>query len=199
MQWLPSYCQSKHTTGKCAASKKIHPMGSSIRSVVLLQLVLIIEILCSVDNCSTAHNLTFSLSTIFNGTILDTVANPHYQFRIDLSRADHCHCLTVDSATGVIGNFIFTRWRDGSFWCGSNIIQLCASNSESNTFYSALISRNGSLMSVDHHDLALCDNSTALNISINSQVSNMISGMNLAYSFLYLQVVAMHTFLIYRY
>ena len=105
-----------------------------------------------VDNCSTAHNLTFSLSTIFNGTILDTVAN---QFRIDLSpSADHCHCLTVDSATGVIGNIIFNQWRDGSFWCGSNITQLCASNS---TFYSVLISQNGSLL---RDDALLCDNST---------------------------------------
>ena len=72
----------------------------------------------SVDNCSSAHNLTISLPAIFNKTILDTVANPHYQFRIDLSPADHCHCLTVDSATGVIGNTIFNQWRDGSFWHG---------------------------------------------------------------------------------
>ena len=122
----------------------------------------------SIGNCSTAHNLTFSLSAIFNGTILDTVANPHYQFRIDLSpSADHCHCLTVDSATGVIGNIIFNQWRDGSFWCGSNITQLCASNSENTTFYSALISQNGSLLRDDHNDLPLCDNSTAVNISIN--------------------------------
>ena len=148
--------------------------------------------------------MTFSLSTIFNGTILDTVANPHYQFRIDLSPADHCHCLTVESATGVIGNVIFNQWRDGSFWCGSNITQLCASSSDNNTFYSALIhvSRNGSLLSVDHHDLPLCDNSTVLNISINPQVSmincNMISGMNLANSFLCFQVVAMYTFIIYH-
>ena len=112
----------------------------------------------SVDNYSAVHNLTFSLSTIFNGTILDTVANPHYQFRIDLSPADHCHCLTVDSATGVIGNIIFNQWRDGSFWCGSNITQLCASSSHNVTFYSALISQNGSLLSVN--DALLCDNST---------------------------------------
>ena len=110
----------------------------------------------SVDNYSTAHNLTFSLSTIFNGTILGTVANPHYQFRINLSpSADHCHCLTVDSATGVIGDIILNQWRDGSFWCGSNISQLCASNS---TFYSVLISQNGSLLRAD--DAILCDNST---------------------------------------
>ena len=112
----------------------------------------------SLDNCSSANNLTFSLSTIFNGTILDTVANPHYQFRIDLSPADHCHCLTVDSATGVIGNIIFNQWRDGSFWCGSNIKQLCASSSRNVTFYSALISQNGSMLSVN--DAPLCDNST---------------------------------------
>ena len=113
----------------------------------------------SLDNCSSANNLTFSLSTIFNGTILDTVANPHYQFRIDLSpSADHCHCLTVDSATGVIGNIIFNQWRDGSFWCGSNITQLCASSSENTTFYSALISQNGSMLSVN--DALSCDNST---------------------------------------
>ena len=68
--------------------------------------------------------------------------------------ADHCHCLTVDSATGVIGNIIFNQWRDGSFWCGSNITQLCASNS---TFYSVLISQNGSLL---RDDALLCDNST---------------------------------------
>ena len=122
----------------------------------------------SVGNCSTVHNLTFSLS--FNGTILDTVANPHYQFRIDLSPADHCHCLTVDSATGIIGNIIFNQWRDGSFWCGSNITQLCASSSDNVTFYSALISQNGSLLRDDHNDSHLC---TALNISINAaQVSN---------------------------
>ena len=112
-----------------------------------------------VDNCSAAHNLTVSLSTIFNGTILDTVANPHYQFRIELSPADPCHCLTVDSATGVIGNNIFNQWRDGRFWCGSNITQLCASSSDNVTFYSALISQNGSLLSVDD-DAILCDNST---------------------------------------
>ena len=102
--------------------------------------------------------MALSLSTIFNGTILDTVANPHYQFRIDLSPADHCHCLTVDSATGVIGNIIFNQWRDGSFWCGSNITQLCASSRDNVTFYSALISQNGSLLSVN--DAPLCDNST---------------------------------------
>ena len=161
--------------------------------------------LFSVDNCSTVHNLTFSLSTIFNGTTLDTAANPHYQFRIDLSPADHCHCLTVDSATGVIGNIIFNQWKDGSFWCGSNITQLCASSSDNNTFYSALISQNGSLLRDDHNDLLLHNNSTALNISINAaQVSNMINcnimipGMNLAYnSFLCLQVVVMYTFVIY--
>ena len=95
---------------------------------------------------------------IFNGTILDTVANPHYQFRIDLSPVEYCHCLTVDSATGVIGNIIFNQWRDGSFWCGSNITQLCASNTENTTFYSALISQNGSLLSVNN--ALLCDNST---------------------------------------
>ena len=105
----------------------------------------------SLDNCSAAHNLTFSFSAIFNRTILDTV---HYQFRIDLSPADHCHCLTVDSATGVIGNIIFNQWRDGSFWCGSNITQLCASNSK---FYSVLISQNGSLL---RDDALSCDNST---------------------------------------
>ena len=116
----------------------------------------------SVDNCSTAHNLTFSLSTIFNGTILDTVANPHYQLRIDLSPADHCHCLTVDSATGVIGDIILNQWRNGSFWCDSNITQLCASNSGKTTFYSALISQNGSLLRDD--GARLCDNSTDVSL-----------------------------------
>ena len=92
--------------------------------------------------------MKISLSTIFIGKILDTVANPHYQFRIDLSpSADHCHCLTVDSATGVIGNIIFNHWRDGSFWCGSNITQLCASSRDNKTFYSALMRQNGSLLS----------------------------------------------------
>ena len=119
-------------------------------------------------NYSTAHNLTFSLSAIFNGTILDTVANPHYQFRIDLSPADHCHCLTVDSATGVIGNIIFNHWKNGSFWCGSNITQLCASNSENKTFYSELMRKNGSLLS-------WCDASQdgSLNIS-NVQISAVV-------------------------
>ena len=125
-------------------------LGLRIKS--LLQCTLLCYF--SVDNCSTAHNLTFSLSTIFNGTTFDTVANPHYQFRIDLSPADHCHCLTVDSATGVIGNIIFNQWRDGRFWCGSNITRLCASNS---TFCSVLISQNGSLL---RDDALLCDNST---------------------------------------
>ena len=119
----------------------------------------------SVDNFRTAHNLTFSLSTIFNGTIPDTVANPHYQFRIDLSPADHCHCLTVDSATGVIGNIIFNLWRDGRFWCGSNITQLCASSSENTTFYSALISQNGSLL---RDGALLCDNSTDVSLNISN-------------------------------
>ena len=113
----------------------------------------------SVDNYSATHNLTFSLSTIFNGTILNTVANPHYQFRIDLSPADHCHCLTVDSVIGVIGNIIFNQWRNGNLWCSSNITQLCASNSDNIAFYSALISQNGSLLSVNN-DALLCDNST---------------------------------------
>ena len=127
-------------------------LGLRIKSIIT------VHVCCfSLDNYSAAHNLTFSLSTIFNGTILDTVANPHYQFRIDLSPADHCHCLTVDSATGVIGNIIFNQWRDGSFWCGSNITQLCASSSENTTFYSALISQNGSLL---RDDALLCDNST---------------------------------------
>ena len=120
----------------------------------------------SIGNCSAAHNLTFSLSTIFNGTILDTVANPHYQFRIDLSPADHCHCLTVDSATGVIGNIIFNQWRDGSFWCGSNITRLCASSSDNVTFYSALISQNGSLLRDDGSPL--CDNSTDASIIVSN-------------------------------
>ena len=128
--------------------------GQSVLNYGISQLILNTV---SVDNCSAAHNLTVSLSTIFNGTILDTVANPHYQFRIELSPADPCHCLTVDSATGVIGNNIFNQWRDGSFWCDSNITQLCASSSENRTFYSALMSRNGS-PSVD--EPLLCDNST---------------------------------------
>ena len=129
--------------------------GFMIKSI---KLIITVHVCCfSVDNFSTAHNLTFSLSTIFNGTILDTVANPHYQFRIDLSPADHCHCLTVDSATGVIGNIIFNQWRDGSFWCGSNITQLCASSRDNGTFYSVLISQNGSLL---RDDALLCDNST---------------------------------------
>ena len=72
-----------------------------------------------------------------------------YQFRIDLSPADHCHCLTVDSATGVIGNVIFNQWRDGSLGCGSNITRLCASNSENTTFYSALMQQNGLLSGCD--------------------------------------------------
>ena len=129
-------------------------------SHLALGLMIKTTLLCcfSVDNYSTAQNLTFSLSAIFNGTILDTVANPHYQFRIDLSPADHCHCLTVDSATGVIGNIIFNQWKGGSFWCGSNITQLCASSSDNKTFYSALISQNGSLLSLS--DALLCDNST---------------------------------------
>ena len=125
----------------------------------------------SVDNCSSAHNLTFSLSTIFNGTNLDTVANPQYQFRIDLSPADHCHCLNVDSATGVIGNIIFNQWRHGSFWCGSNITQLCASNSDNNTFYSALISQNGSLL---RDGAPLCDNSTDASLNISDAVFPVI-------------------------
>ena len=116
--------------------------------------------------------MTLSLSTIFNGTILDTVANPHYQFRIDLSPADHCHCLTVDSATGVIGNIIFNQWRDGSFWCGSNITQLCASSRDNVTFYSALISQNGSMLSVN--DALLCDNLTDASL-----VSALISSIQM--------------------
>ena len=127
------------------------------------------SVFSSVDlNCNADHNLSLSLSTIFNGTILDhgTVSNPHYQFRVDLSRADHCHCLTVDSATGVIGNIIFNQWRDGSFWCGSNITQLCASSIKNTTFYSALISvQNGSLLNDDGS--LLCDNSTDANPTIS--------------------------------
>ena len=112
--------------------------------------------------------MTFSLSTTFNGTILDTVANPHHQFRIDLSRADPCHCLTVDSATGVIGDIIFNHWRNGNFWCGEKDSRLCASKSENATFYSAFMQQNGSLLSG-------CDSSpdASLNIS-NIQISAVV-------------------------
>ena len=133
---------------------------------LILQYYSACMLLFSVENCSTTHNLTFSLSTIFNGAILNKVANPHYQFRIDLSPADHCHCLTVDSATGVIGNIIFKQWRDGSFWCGSNITQLCASSSEKTTFYTMLISENGSLLRDDGS--SLCDNSTDVSLNITN-------------------------------
>ena len=82
-----------------------HIRDSQLVLGLRINFVITVHVCCfSLDNYSAAHNLTFSLSAIFNGTILDTVANPHYQFRIDLSPVDHCHCLTVDSATGVIGN-----------------------------------------------------------------------------------------------
>ena len=173
MQWVPTYCQSEYTTGKCAASKEIYPMDTSqLRSVRISYSLLgiIVTMLCSVDNCIAAHNLSLSLSTIFNGTILDrgTVSNPHYQFRVDLSRADHCHCLTVDSATGVIGNIIFNQWRDGSFWCGSNITQLCASSSGNVTFYSVLISQNGSVVN-DGTSTPLCNISASTNEGLVSK------------------------------
>ena len=128
------------------------------------------------DNCSAAHNLTVSLSAIFNGTIVDTVANPHYQFRIELSPADPCHCITVDSATGVIGKSIFNQWRDGSFWCDSNITQLCASSSENRTFYSAFISQNCLPLIIDD-TLILSKNTATDNIQIPRPVTQPCSSL----------------------
>ena len=114
-------------------------------------------------NCSASQNLSFSLSTIATlvGEAIGSLDSRRYQFRIDMSPADHCHCLTVDSATGVIGNIIFNQWREGSFLCGSNITQLCASNTENSTFYSTLISQNGSLSQE-------CDESTDVSLNISN-------------------------------
>ena len=106
--------------------------------------------------------MTLSLSTIFNG-ILSTLPNPRYQFRIELSPANPCHCLNVDSATGVTGNNIFSGWRDGRLWCSNNITQLCASDSDNVTFYSALIRQNGLLSDMA---VPLCDNSTDESLGI---------------------------------
>ena len=97
---------------------------------------------------------------MLGGVAFGSLDSRRYQLRIDLSRADHCHCLTVDSATGVIGNIIFNQWRDGSFWCGSNITQLCASSSDNTTFYSALMRQNGSLSE--------CDESTDVSLNISN-------------------------------
>ena len=113
-----------------------------------------------IGNCSAAQNLSFSLPTTLGGVAFGSLDSRRYQLRIDLSPADHCHCLTVDSATGVIGNIILNQWRDGSFWCGSNITQLCSSSSDNTTFYSALMRQNGSLSE--------CDESTDVSLSISN-------------------------------
>ena len=110
-----------------------------------------------VGNCRAAQNLTLSLPTIFDEILSTGIANPQYQFRIELSPANPCHCLNVDSATGVTGNNIFSGWRDGWLWCSNNITQLCASDSDNVTYYSALIRQNGLLSDMAVH---LCDNST---------------------------------------
>ena len=115
-----------------------------------------------VGNCLAAHNLTLSLSTIFDEILSTGIANPQYQFRIELSPANPCHCLNVDSATGVTGNNIFSGWRNGRLWCSNNITQLCASDSDNVTYYSALIRQNGLLSDT----VPLCDNSTNGSLSI---------------------------------
>ena len=125
-----------------------------------------------VDNCRAAQNVTLSLPTIFNEILSTGIANPQYQFRIELSPANPCHCLNVDNATGVTGNNIFSGWRNGRLWCSNNITQLCASDSDNVTFYSALIRQNGLLSDMA---VPLCDNSTDETLGIQPNVSVMQS------------------------
>ena len=55
-------------------------------------------------------------------------------------------------------------------WCGNNITQLCASNSDNVTYYSALIRSNGLLSMV----VLLCDNSTDESLGIPSDSENQM-------------------------
>ena len=117
-----------------------------------------------VGNCRAAQNMTLSLPLIFDEILSTGIArNSSYQFRIELSPANPCHCLNVDSATGVTGNNIFSGWRDGRLWCSNNITQLCASDSDNVTFYSALIRQNGLLSDMA---VPLCDDSTDESLGI---------------------------------
>ena len=136
-----------------------------------------------IGNCHAAQNLTLSLPTIFDEILSTSIANPQYQFRIELSPANPCHCLNVDSSTGVTGNNIFSGWRNGRLWCSNNITQLCASDSDNVTFYSALIRQNGLLSDMA---VPLCDNSTdeslgILNVS-QLPVIQMCGMLTLSYS-----------------
>ena len=118
-----------------------------------------------VGNCRAVQNLTLSLPTIFGEILSTSMANPQYQFRIELSPANPCHCLNVDSATGVTGNNIFSGWRDGRLWCSNNLTLLCASDSDNVTFYSALLRQNGLLSDTA---VPLCDNSMDESLGIPS-------------------------------
>ena len=77
--------------------------------------------------------------------------------------------MNIDSSTGVTGNNIFNGWRDERLWC-SNITQLCASDSDNVTFYSALIRQNGLLSDTA---VPLCDNSMDESLGIPNVVSQL--------------------------
>ena len=66
-----------------------------------------------------------------------------YQFRVQLSSGEPCHCVTLESATNDFGLAIKSEWDSGNFWCSNNSTFLCASKYENGTFYSKHILPNG--------------------------------------------------------
>lgn len=66
-----------------------------------------------------------------------------YQFRIQLSSGDPCHCVTLESATNDFGLAIKQEWDNGNFWCSNNSTFLCASKNGIRKFYSKPLLPNG--------------------------------------------------------
>ena len=107
-----------------------------------MQMYLLLPILWT-GNCSNQRNQTLITVAVSD---LQQIINVDYQFRIQLSSGDPCHCVTLESATNDIFGLDITReWRDsGSFWCSSsNSNLLCASKTENKTFYSKRLLPSG--------------------------------------------------------
>ena len=95
-------------------------------------------ILSQTGNCSNQQNQT--LTTVASSGQRISV---EYQFRIQLSSSDPCHCVTLESATNDFGLDIKREWDIGNFWCSNNSTFLCASKTENRTFYSKRLLPDG--------------------------------------------------------
>ena len=104
-----------------------------------MQMYLLLPILWT-GNCSNQRNQTLITVAVSD---LQQIINVDYQFRIQLSSGDPCHCVTLESATNDFGLAIKQEWDNGNFWCSNNSTFLCASINGNGKFYSKRLLPNG--------------------------------------------------------